>query len=76
MLPRNIQHYYVMNPNKTHMYGYDKHQQLRMIYNLPWLRPYLFCSAIEAQMCAQNNRAIVFQWPGRIHENSPDDNLL
>ena len=76
MLPRNVQHYYVTNADKTEMYGYDEHGELRMIFALPWLRPYLFCSAIAAQKIAKEYRALMLIWPGRIYENSPSDNAL
>lgn len=74
MLPRNVQHLYVINPDKTKMYGYSLSGKLGWIHNLPWLRPYLFCSQTEAHEFARKNRAIALFWYGKVYENSPDIN--
>lgn len=76
MLPRNIQHYFVINSNRTTMYGYDTKGNPGMIFNLPWLRPYLFCSQIEAQEFATRYRGWVMIWRGKLYENSPDNNRM
>lgn len=74
MLPRNVRHYFVISSNNTHMYGYTRDGQLMMIFNLPWLRPYLFCSQIAAQKIAKKNHGYISEWLGKLYENSPDNN--
>jgi len=76
MLPCNVRHYFVIKPGGTQMYGYSKKGKLGWIYDLPWLRPYLFCSQIEAQTVASKMPGIILEWPGRVYENSPTDNAL
>ena len=76
MLPRNVQYYFVTFLNSTTMYGYDTKGNLGHIFNLPWLKPYLFCSQIEAQKIAKKHRGVIRFWKGKTYENSPDNNDL
>ena len=76
MLPRNVRHYFVINYSNSMMYGYMANEELGMIYNLPWLRPYLFCSQTEAQKIAKERRCMILVWPGRTYENCPTDNIF
>lgn len=74
--PRNARRYIVINGTRSKMYGYDQNGKLRMIFNLPWLRPFLFATQIDAYVTAQKLAGNVFEWPGEIYENAEDDNML
>ena len=53
-----------------------KDGQLGMIFNVPWLKPYLFHKVTKAREIARTNGFSVRYWPGKIYRNSVNMNKM
>lgn len=67
--------YYLTNNTQQIMYGYNTEGKLDLIFNLPWMRPFLFSSVKKARQVAVKEGLTVRFWKGKKYPNSSDDNM-